>query len=158
MIKRILTAPFIWLAALILALEEWMWEPILKWLRGLAKWRAFQRLEAWAAKRSPYTALILFMVPVLLLLPFKFLGFYLIAHGMKAIGVATFVSAKVVGTGLVAWIYALTEPALSKLAWFVSARGKFVTFKAHVYSLVKSSILWRFTRLKLSSFKARLLR
>ena len=156
MIKRVLTAPFVWLAALIFALEEWMWQPILAWLRGLAKWSIFRSLESWAANRSPYAALFLFAIPALLLLPFKFLGFYLIAHGMKTIGIATFIAAKVVGTGLVAWIYALTETALSKLTWFVSLRGSFMNFKAHVYGLVKSSIVWRYTRRKIGNIKTML--
>jgi hypothetical protein len=59
----------------------------------------------------------------------------------------------VVGTGAAAWVYSLTEPALCKLAWFVSLRAKFWALKAKVYELIKTSVSYRFIRRRLTSTK-----
>jgi hypothetical protein len=125
-------------------------------LRGLARWRVIKWLEVTVSKLPPYGALLFFAVPIILLFPFKFFGLYLIAHGQKVAGLAVFVVAKVVGTGMAAWVYALTEPSLSKLAWFVTLRAAFSKFKASIYDQVKSSVSYRFVRRRLSGLKARL--
>ena len=90
---------------------------------------------------------------MLLLLPFKFAGLYLIAHGQRFLGGLVFIGAKVIGTALVAWIYSLTEPALSTLAWFVKARDMFWHFKAWAYEQVRSSVIWRWTRRKVHALR-----
>jgi hypothetical protein len=55
---------------------------------------------------------------VLLLLPLKFLGLWMLAHGhwLGALGVLAF--AKVVGVGVTAFIVDLTLPKLLQLPWF----------------------------------------
>lgn len=152
-VKRIISAPFVFLAAAILAFEDWLWRPILGWLRGLARWPLVRAIELWVGKIRPWPALILFAIPMLLLLPFKFAGLYLIAHGQRLLGALVFIGAKIVGTALVAWIYSLTEPALSTLAWFVSARNMFWRFKAWAYEQVRSSVVWRWTRRKVHTLR-----
>jgi hypothetical protein len=156
MLKRILVAPFVWLIALFLVMEDWLWDPLLKFLRGLSKWRVVRLLEEAVAKLPPYAALLFFAVPIILLFPFKFFGLYLIAHGQKMAGLIVFIVAKVVGTGMAAWVYSLTEPALAKLAWFVKLRAAFSRFKAVMYEQVKTSISYRFVRRRLSGFKLRI--
>ncbi len=136
-------------------MEDWLWEPLLRFLRSLTKWRFVQFLETTVGKLPPYGALLFFAVPVLLLFPFKFFGLYLIAHGQKIAGLSVFIVAKVVGTGMAAWVYSLTEPALSTLAWFVTLRGAFTRFKASIYERVKTSISYRFVRRRLSSIRMR---
>ena len=152
-IKRILAAPFVFLAAAILAFEDWLWRPLLAWLRSLARWPIVKAIELRVSKIKPWPALLLFGIPMLLLLPFKFAGLYLIAHGKRMLGGLVFIAAKVVGTALVAWVYALTEPALSQLAWFVTARGKFLSFKHWAYEQVRSNLIWRFTRRKVHALR-----
>lgn len=155
MLKKTLVAPFVWLIALFLVLEDWLWEPLLRFLRSLAKWRFVKFLETTVGKLPPYGALLFFAVPVILLFPFKFFGLYLVAHGQKIAGLSVFIVAKVVGTGIAAWVYSLTEPALSKLAWFVALRTAFSRFKASIYERVKTSISYRFIRRRLSGIKVR---
>jgi hypothetical protein len=99
-------------------------------------------------------SLALFVVPGVALFPFKFIGLYLVAHGQKTLGFFVFAAAKLIGTGLVAWVYALTESQLSKLVWFVRLRGKFLSFKAAIYQAMRESLLYRFTRRRLHSLKS----
>jgi hypothetical protein len=152
-LKRIIAAPFIWLLGLILFLEDWLWQPLLNYLKGFNRWAWVRWLEQKTAQLPPYAAMLCFGVPVLVLFPFKFFGLYLIAHGQKLAGVGIFIVAKVVGTGAAAWVYSLTEPALCKLAWFVSLRAKFWALKAKVYELIKTSVSYRFIRRRLTSTK-----
>ena len=152
-LRRIISAPFVFLAAAVLAFEDWLWRPILAWLRGLAHWPLVRTIELSVSKIRPWPALILFAVPMLLLLPFKFAGLYLIAHGQRLLGGLVFIGAKIIGTALVAWIYSLTEPALSTLPWFVKARNVFWRFKAWAYEQVRSSLIWRWTRRKVHALR-----
>ena len=57
-------------------------------------------------------------MPVLLLLPLKFLGLWMLAHGswLEALGVLAF--AKMVSVGVTAFIFDVTQPKLMQLAWF----------------------------------------
>jgi hypothetical protein len=152
-LKRIIAAPFIWLLGLILFLEDWLWHPLLNYLKGFSRWAWVRWLEKKTAQLPPYAALLCFGVPILVLFPFKFFGLYLMAHGQKLAGICVFVVAKVAGTGAAAWVYSLTEPALSKLAWFVALRSKFMGLKAKVYELIKTSVSYRFIRRRVSASK-----
>ncbi len=151
--KRIIAAPFIWLIGLILFLEDWLWHPLLNFLKGFKRWAWVRWVEKKTAQLPPYAALLCFGVPVLVLFPFKFFGLYLIAHGQKVAGLAIFIVAKVVGTGAAAWVYSLTEPALAKLDWFVVLRAKFWALKGKVYELIKTSVSYRFIRRRISNTK-----
>jgi hypothetical protein len=150
-LKRIIAAPFIWLLGLILFLEDWLWHPLLNFLRGFKRWAWVRWLEGKTAQLPPYAALLCFGIPMLVLFPFKFFGLYLIAQGFKLAGLGIFIVAKVVGTGAAAWVYSLTEPALSKLDWFAALRARFFRLKGMIYELIKTSVSYRFIRRRLSA-------
>jgi hypothetical protein len=152
-LKRIIAAPFIWLLGLILFLEDWLWHPLLNFLNRFKRWAWVRWVERKTAQLPPYAAMLCFAVPVLVLFPFKFFGLYLIAHGQKVAGLGIFIVAKVVGTAAAAWVYSLTEPALSKLAWFVALRSQFLGVKAKIYELIKTSVSYRFIRRRVSGTK-----
>jgi hypothetical protein len=79
-------------------------------------------IKAWIAARiellPPAATLVVLVVPALLLLPLKFLGLWMLAHGywFGALGVLAF--AKMVGVGVTAFIVDLTLPKLLQLPWF----------------------------------------
>ncbi len=147
--REILLAPFVWLFGILIFLGEWLWDPLLKQIKQLAHLPIIKQIEKGIARFPPYQALALFSVPVIVLFPFKFFGLYLLAHGQEVAGVLVFAAAKIIGTGAAAWIYSLTEPALSKLIWFVTAREKFLNLKHAVYEQMQSSLGYRFVRRKL---------
>ena len=80
--------------------------------------RSRRRIAAWIEHLPPAATLVVFVVPVVLLLPLKFLGLWMLAHGywLGALGVLAF--AKVVSLGVTAFIFDLTRPKLLQLAWF----------------------------------------
>jgi hypothetical protein len=154
MLKRILTAPFVWILGAWIAFIEWLWNPLLAFIRSLTRWPIFRVIERGVSKLPPYPALGLFIIPMIVLLPIKLVGLYFLAHGKKFLGLLAFLAGKVLGTALAAWIYSLTEPALSKLTWFVALRSWFFGLKAKLYERIRTSITYRFARRKIQTLRS----
>ena len=119
---RRLLRPFLILLALVFLFEAWLWRqlaPIVGWIVALIPWAKFKaRLAATIERLPPYPTLLVFLVPVLLLLPLKFLGVWMLAHGFWLGAVVVLSLAKVVSLGVTAFIFDLTRPKLLQLAWF----------------------------------------
>lgn len=153
-----LTAPFAVLLAVLLGLVDWLWQPLLGAMVRLTRLRIVRWCEVQIARLPPYPALMLFAIPALSLLPFKFFGLYLIGHGKKVAGIVVFVLAKVVGTALFARVFALTSPALMQLAWFNRLYRWFVPFKQRLYEAVFGHPMIRLVRAVLRRTRDRLRR
>ena len=132
-LKRALTTPFILLAAFVLWFWEWLWEPLQRAMTWLGRLPLLRQVDAWVAQAPRYIALALFVVPGVVLLPFKLAGLYFLAHGAPLLGVATFLAAKVVGTALLARIFTLTRPQLLQIVWFARCYTAVTRFKAAVF-------------------------
>ena len=82
---RRLTRPLLILLALVFLFEAWLWEhlaPVVAWVVALHSVGAFKaRIAAAIERLPPYPTLLVFLVPVVLLLPLKFLGLWMLAHG-----------------------------------------------------------------------------
>src|SRR4051812_34679226 len=121
MIRRLQHLLLILLAGVFL-FEAWLWAqlaPIVGWIVARIPVQDFkERLAGWIEALPPPATLIIFVFPVLLLLPVKFLGLYLLARGhwLGALGVLGL--AKVVSLGITAFIFELTRPKLLQLTWF----------------------------------------
>jgi hypothetical protein len=85
-------------------------------------------------------------MPTLLLLPVKLLALWLIGQGKVFAGTLVILSAKVVGTAIVARLFTLTQPALMQLAWFSLWYGRWTVWKAALLVQVRASWAWRFAR------------
>jgi hypothetical protein len=119
---RRLLHPFLILLALIFLLEAWLWShlaPVVAWIVARLPLRQIKAAIAASIEHLPPAAtLVVFVVPVLLLLPFKFLGLWMLAHGHWLDAIALLALAKLVGLGVTAFIFDLTRPKLLQLAWF----------------------------------------
>ncbi|MBI1764333.1 MAG: hypothetical protein HYR56_23145 [Acidobacteria bacterium] len=142
-LKKLLAAPFLLLAALIVLLEDWLWDDLLLLAVWLGRLPVLRQLEALIAALPPYGALTVFAAPSLLLVPVKLIGLWFLAHGHAGMGVLTALAAKIIGTALVARIYALTEKKLLQIAWFARWHERFVLFKARVYAVIKASQVYQ---------------
>jgi hypothetical protein len=134
LLKRIANGMLAVIAALWLFVEEWLWDNMLALMAWLAKLPPIRWCEAQLAKLPPYAALIAFLIPVLLLLPFKFFAFWLIAKGHQLMGVQLFIIAKLVGTALLARVFTLTKPQLLTITWFARAYYAIIGWKARLYA------------------------
>lgn len=112
------------IAALIFLFEAWLWDILTALWRRLAAVPVFRRLAAEltaiAEKLPPYGALGLFIIPVLVIFPFKVGALWLIARGHFIFGGFIFLLAKAVGMGAAAFLFEQTRPKLMTLTWFAS--------------------------------------
>lgn len=155
-LKRLLTPPFIILAAVLLWFWEWLWEPLERVMAKIGQWPLLRLVEAWIGRAPRYVALACFLIPGAVLLPFKLIGLYFLGHGAPLLGVGTFLTAKVVGTALVARIFALTKRQLLEIAWFARAYAGVVRFKTYVFDTLHQHPVYLRTRSMLLALRLRL--
>jgi hypothetical protein len=134
------------LVALIVLFEEWGWEPLQRLMARIGRWPVVRHIEAGIVRLPPWAALIVLALPSLLLVPVKLAALWLIGWGHGTLGVAVIVVAKVVGTAIVARLFALTRPALMRITWFETLYARWVAWKDSVIARVRASWAWRLGR------------
>lgn len=142
-LKRLLAAPFVFLAVVIILLEDWLWDDLARVAAAIGRLPIFHQVEAMIVRLPPYAALFFFGAPSLLLVPVKFAALYFISHGHPTFGLVTIIAAKVAGTALVARVFNLTRPSLMRIGWFARLYDRFVTFKARIYGSIKSTGIYK---------------
>lgn len=150
-LKRLLSPPFILLAACLIWFWEWLWEPLEQLMARLGRLPLLKTMEAWISAAPPYPALLCFLIPGAVLLPFKIAGLYFIAHGAPLAGFAIFLAAKIVGTALVARIFSLTRQQLLQIGWFYRLYTRTTAFRERIFTLLHQHPLYQriHTRLRL---------
>lgn len=155
-LKKILAAPFILLAAIVVLFEDWLWDDLLRLMAALGRLPGLRQIEQLIVTLPPYGALAAFGLPTLFLLPVKLAAFWFIAHGRASLGLLTVVIAKIAGTALLARIYALTHPQLLRIAWFAALHARYTNFKTKVYATLKATSIYQFLHQYKLQLKARL--
>lgn len=153
-IRKYLLAPLIYTAAILLLFEEWLWNASKRVLARLPLLPFIARLETWISNFSPYAALAIFLLPTLLLLPVKILALLSIAHGHPTLGVIIIISAKALGTALVARLYMLTKNALLSLPWFVRCHDAVLSFKDRMIAQLRATEAWQLLEARMAAFTA----
>lgn len=105
------------LLAIILIIEEWLWDLLTLLGHRLVHWFRLEALERWLAQTSPGMALLALSIPLMIVTPLNLLALGLLAHGLILQGILLEVVAKLLGTLLVARVFALTKPQLLTFAW-----------------------------------------
>ena len=142
-LKRLVAAPFVLLAAVIILLEDWLWDDLARFAAAIGRLPVFRQIEVFIVSLPPYAALGFFAVPSTLLIPVKLIALYFVGHGHAVAGLLVVVGAKVVGTALVARLFTLTRPNLLRIAWFAWVYERFIAFKARVYAAIKATRAYR---------------
>jgi hypothetical protein len=145
-LKRLIAAPFVLIAAIIILFEEWLWDDLQRIAAAVGRLPLFRQIESLIAGLPPYAALAMFVAPSLLLIPVKLVALYFIAHGKPALGLMTVIGAKIAGTALIARIYALTHPKLMRIVWFARLYERFVAFKTRIHEAIKSTAFYKAAR------------
>jgi hypothetical protein len=141
--KRLLAAPFVFLAAVIILLEDWLWDDLARLAAAIGSLPVLRAIELFIAGLPPYAALVFFATPSLLLLPVKLAAFYFMSHGQATLGLVTVVAAKILGTALVARIFTLTRPTLMRIGWFAWIYQRFIGFKSRIYDAIKATAIYQ---------------
>lgn len=155
-IERTLAAPFVFVAAVIIILEDWLWDDLARLAGFIGQLPILRSIESLIAALPPYLALLVFAVPSLLLIPVKLVAFYFIAHGQETLGFLTVLGAKFVGTALVARLFTLTQPKLMRIAWFAWLYERFMAFKKQLYAKLRSTRIYQLAHEQHLRFKSRL--
>jgi len=119
---RRLIRPLFVLLALVFLFEAWLWDhlaPIVGWIVARIPLHALKaRLAASIERLPPPATLVVFVVPLLLLLPLKILGLWMLARGYWLGAVGVLALAKMVSLGVTAFVFDLTRPKLLQMEWF----------------------------------------
>lgn len=145
-LKKLLRALAAALLVPLLLFEEWGWEPLAALAARLARLPLWARLERMVQALPPWGALLVFMVPVLMLLPLKLLALFLLGRGHAASAVLLLVGAKLAGTAVVARLFQLVEPALMRIPLFARWYPRWKQWKDRVLGFVRLSAPWRAAR------------
>lgn len=71
LLKRLLAAPFVFVAAIIILLEDWLRDDLQRLAAAIGRLPIFHQIESFIAGLPPYGALAMFATPSLLLVPVK---------------------------------------------------------------------------------------
>ena len=143
LLKKILAAPFVFVAAVFILLEDWLWDDLARLAAAIGRLPILRSIEAVLVGLPPYAALLCFAAPSLLLVPVKLAALYFISHGQATLGLVTAAAAKVAGTALVARIFTLTRANLLRIGWFAWSYERFLAFKTRIYTAIKSTTLYQ---------------
>jgi len=137
---RRLLRPLWILLALVFLFEAWLWEnlrPIVGWIVDRIRWETLRaRVAQWIDHLPPAATFLVFLVPVVLLLPLKIMGLWMLAHGSWLGAMATLAIAKVVSMGVTAFIFDVTRPKLLQLAWFRGLYDHVIAWLEKAHALV----------------------
>ena len=117
--------------AILIILEEWLWDLFSLLGHYLIKLLQLQRFEVWLTQTTPNMALLTFMIPVLIVTPINLLAIALMLNGLLLQGILLEIMAKLLGTLLVARVFTLTK---NQLLTF--------TVIATIYGLVSRCLKW----------------
>jgi hypothetical protein len=157
-LRRLFTPPLYVLAVLVILVEDFLWDPLQRIVGAIIRRLHLQRAEAWLARRRPYTALALFLVPMALVFPLKLLAVFLMTRGWVAGGVGLLLGAKVAGTAVLARLFTICKPALLSIEWFARAHRWVVGLEEAAMAWLRASAAWRAARALKAAFRARFAR
>ena len=98
--------------------------------------QAKKQIANWVERLSPTVSLIVFVVPIGLLLPFKLAALWLLARGYWTGAFGAFASAKIVGFGSTAFVFDATRDKLLQLKWFHALYNRLIIWRAWSHALV----------------------
>lgn len=119
---RRLLRPLWVLLALIFLLEAWLWDRVEPIIARVVALIPLPRLKAWLADRvehlSSGATLLVFAVPFILLAPLNLVEAWLLAKKYFVSATILIVLQKVVGVGIVAFVFDVTREKLLRMDWF----------------------------------------
>ena len=132
--RRRLSRPLLFLAAVLLLIEEWLWRGTARFLRDLMRLRLVAVGADWVRRRTPHQALALFVLPLLALLPLKGVIVLAFLHGRYALGIAVLVLEKLIFSAVFAALYQLTAPAVTQIGWVLRGQEAFLRMRSALHA------------------------
>jgi hypothetical protein len=146
LIRRWLTRPLLFCAAVLLLIEEWLWRGAAEFVRELSRLPPVERCTDWIRRRTPYQALALFMLPILSLLPLKGVIVLAFLHGRALLGITVLVLQKLIFSVVFASLYQLTAPAITQIGWVLRAQQAFLRVRGMLHAWLERQAAYRQAR------------
>jgi hypothetical protein len=146
-VRRWLTRPLLFAAAVLLLIEEWLWNGTAAFLREIARLPPVARCGDWIRRRTPYQALALFVLPALALLPLKGAIVLAFAHGRVALGVLVLILEKLIFSAIFAALYQLTGPAVTQIGWVRRGQQEFLRIRRLLHAWLERQGAYRQARI-----------
>ncbi|MEO8344502.1 MAG: hypothetical protein ABI607_02305 [Betaproteobacteria bacterium] len=144
--RRRISRPLLFLAAVMLLIEEWLWRGTARFLRDLMRLPPMAACAAWVRRRTPYQALALFVLPVLSLLPLKGVIVLAFMHGRYALGIAVLVLEKLIFSAVFAALYQLTAPVVTQIGWVMRGQEAFLRMRSALHAWLEQFESFRESR------------
>jgi hypothetical protein len=168
MMRRYLLRPLWILLALLFLLEAWLWDHLQPLVARLVALIPLARLKSAIARLvaglPPWAVLFVFAVPLIAMLPLKFLEVYFLAKHNWLGAAAVILFVKLVGLGVMAFIFDVTRDKLMQMAWFRSVYGWFVWARAWAHAQTEPirqrvrQLVWLLKPQRAGTFLRRLMR
>jgi len=134
------------LLAIFLIIEEWLWDLLTALGRSLFQWLKLDQFEQWLRQTTAPMALVVFSIPLLIVTPFNLVALGLIAKGLFLQGILMEVLAKLLGTLLVARVFALTKPQLLTFALLMIIYTTITRWLHWAYDKVTETTVYRWMK------------
>ena len=144
------------LLAVLLIIEEWLWDILTALGRWLVRLLHLARFEAWLSRATPGVALMAFAIPLLIVTPINLAALWLLAHGLWLQAILIEVFAKLLGTLLVARVFALTKPQLLSFKAIAWTYGTIIGWLRWAHERVARTAVYRYASQAKARIKARL--
>jgi hypothetical protein len=158
LVSRCVTNALLLVAALVLLVEEWLWDRSTDVFARVGRLPVLRNVESWTRARPPGQAVALFIVPLAVIYPCKVLALLAVGTGYVVAGVAAFLLAKVVATALFARLYQLTEPAILQFHCIRRGRDRFLRLRRFVHHWLNLQPFYRRARCRVRSQSTRIAR
>lgn len=137
---RILSRVFWYGLAVLFLVEAWLWDKSValgEWIAARLPFAAFKTGLARLIDRLPPLAVLpIFILPMIVILPFKIAALWLIGHGRFLLGGCAFAGAKLAGVGVAAFLFDLTRDKLLSMPWFARLYLRVMRWRAWAHALI----------------------
>lgn len=136
-----LLKPVWFVLAIAFIVEAWLWDRLQPVVARLVAAIPLKAIKAWLTEQieslSPVLTLMVFIVPVVVLFPFKVAGVWLLMRGHWLGAAGVIVMAKLVGVGVAAFIFDTTRPKLLQMVWFKRLYDLVILVRDWAHALVE---------------------
>ena len=139
---RLRTA-LLFIGALLFLFEEWLWNGLMRFFAWLGRFGVMRWLDAQMARLPSGGALVMLIMPIVLLFPFKIAGLWMIATGHVVTGCLIMLTAKVASTAVIARIFFACRPQLMRMPWFASLYRSTCLLRDRVHHWLQEQPAWR---------------
>ncbi len=115
---QIIKNAFWFCLAVLFLIETWLWNHMAALIKRIVAAIPLEATKAWIIAKveplSPWPTLLVFLIPVVILEPFKLVGLWLFAKGHIISGGLVFLAAKIIGLGVIAFLFETCKPKLMR--------------------------------------------